>query len=92
MLFLTGPFANYLQEKLEVVKEEHRAQLERLQQKLTEAEDKLSRLQQEREQRSQQATGRSRSPPDLALHLSRSEERRPGEVGVRSSLFCLIFF
>ena len=72
-------FAISLQEKLEVVKEEHRAQLERVQQKLTEAENKLSRLQQEKPQQSQQAIVRSRSPPDLALPR-RTEERRPGEV------------
>ena len=62
-------------------KEEHRAQLERLQQKLTDAESRFSRLQQENQQ---QATVRSRSPPDLALNLTRTEERRPGEVGVGS--------
>ena len=71
-------------------KEEHRAQLERLQQKLTDAESRFSRLQQENQQ---QATVRSRSPPDLALNLTRTEERRPGEVGVRSfQPFCFLFF
>jgi len=71
----------FLQEKLEIVKEEHRAELERLQQKLTETENKLSRLQQEKQQQSQQSIVRARSPPDLALQRA-TEERRPGEVGV----------
>ena len=86
---ITGSFANYLQEKLEVVKEEHRAQLERIQQKLTDAESRFSRLQQENQQ---QATVRSRSPPDLALNLTRTEERRPGEVGVGSFEPCCFLF
>lgn len=75
-------FSVVSKEKLEVVEEEHRAQLERLQQKLTEAENKLSRLQQEKQQLSQQSIVRSRSPPDLALQRA-TEERRPGEVGLR---------
>ena len=70
-----------------MVQEEHRAQLERLQQKLTEAENKYSRLQQEKQQQqqqqSQQAIVRSRSPPDLALQRA-TEERRPGEVSCHS--------
>lgn len=74
----------YKKEKLNVVQEEHRAQLERLQQKLTEAENKYSRLQQEKQQQqSQQAIVRSRSPPDLALQRA-TEERRPGEVSCHS--------
>ncbi|XP_015748557.1 PREDICTED: GRIP and coiled-coil domain-containing protein 2-like [Acropora digitifera] len=70
-------------EKLDVEKEEHRAQLDRLQQKLTDAESRFSRLQQENQQ---QATVRSRSPPDLALNLTRTEERRPGEGMDQSEL------
>ena len=69
-----------------MVQEEHRAQLERLQQKLTEAENKYSRLQQEKQQQqqqSQQAIVRSRSPPDLALQRA-TEERRPGEASCHS--------
>ena len=78
---LTHLFPCLSQEKLEVIQEEHRAQLGRLQQKLTEAENKLSRLQQEKQQHSQQSIVRSRSPPDLALPRG-TEERRPGEVGL----------
>ena len=70
-------------EKLDVIQEEHRAQLERLQQKLTEAENKFSKLQQEKQQQSQQSVVRSRSPPDLALQRA-TEERRPGEVSLMS--------
>lgn len=66
-----------------MIQEEHRAQLERLQQKLTEAESKFSRLQQEKQQQSQQSMVRSRSPPDLALQRA-TEERRPGEVSLTS--------
>ena len=77
-------------EKLDAVQEEHRAQLERLQQKLTEAENKYSRLQQEKQQQqSQQAIVRSRSPPDLALQRA-TEERRPGEVNCNSYLLFVI--
>jgi len=72
-------------EKLEIVKEEHRAELERLQQKLTETENKLSRLQQEKQQQSQQSIVRARSPPDLALQRA-TEERRPGEGMDQSEL------
>ena len=69
-----------LQEKLEVIQEEHRAQLERMQQKLTETENNLTRLQQEKQQQPQQSrVVRSRSPPDLTLPRG-TEERRPAEV------------
>ena len=76
-------------EKLDVIQEEHRAHLERLQQKLTEAENKYSKLQQEKQQQSQQAIVRSRSPPDLALQRA-TEERRPGEVSGHSYLLFVI--
>lgn len=79
-LFITLFLVVVSKEKVDVIQEEHRAQLERLQQKLTEAENKYSRLQQEKQQQqSQQAIVRSRSPPDLALQRA-TEERRPGEV------------
>lgn len=72
-------------EKLEVIEGEHRAQLASLQQKLTEAESKLSKLHQEKQQQSQQSIVRSRSPPDLALQRA-TEERRPGEGMDQSEL------
>ena len=85
-------FFSASKEKLEVVEGEHRAQLASVQQKLTEAESKLSRLQQEKQQQSQQSIVRSRSPPDLALQRA-TEERRPGEVGVMILLSeCLCLF
>ena len=64
-----------------MIQEEHRAQLERMQQKLTETENNLTRLQQEKQQQPQQSrVVRSRSPPDLTLPRG-TEERRPAEVG-----------
>ena len=63
-----------------MIQEEHRAQLERMQQKLTETENNLTRLQQEKQQQPQQSrVVRSRSPPDLTLPRG-TEERRPAEV------------
>ena len=63
-----------------MIQEEHRAQLERMQQKLTETENNLARLQQEKQQQPQQSrVVRSRSPPDLTLPRG-TEERRPAEV------------
>ena len=64
-----------------MIQEEHRAQLERMQQKLTETENNLTRLQQEKQQQPQQSrVVRSRSPPNLTLPRG-TEERRPAEVG-----------
>ena len=63
-----------------MIQEEHRAQLERMQQKLTETENNLTRLQHEKQQQPQQSrVVRSRSPPDLTLPRG-TEERRPAEV------------
>lgn len=63
-----------------MIQEEHRAQLERMQQKLTETENNLTRLQQEKQQQPQQSrVVKSRSPPDLTLPRG-TEERRPAEV------------